>query len=68
VFSGGIGEHAPQIREYICEPLGFLGLALDAEANRSDSTWISATGFKPVLRIAADEEDVIRGLVQDMLG
>ena len=68
VFSGGIGEHAPQIREYICEPLGFLGLALDAEANQSNSTWISAAGFKPVLRIAADEEDVIRGLVQSLLG
>ncbi|MDO8369728.1 MAG: acetate kinase, partial [Candidatus Nitrotoga sp.] len=68
VFSGGIGEHAPQIRECICEPLGFLGLALDAEANQSNSTWISAAGFKPVLRIAADEEDVIRGLVQALLG
>lgn len=69
VFSGGIGEHAPQIREYICEPLGFLGLALDAEANQSNnSTWISAAGFKPVLRIAADEEGVIRGLVQALVG
>jgi len=68
VFSGGIGEHAPQIRERICEPLGFLGLALDAGANQANSTWISAAGFKPVLCIAADEEDVIRGLVDDLLG
>ncbi len=68
VFSGGIGEHAPRIRERICEPLGFLGLALDARANQANSTWISAAGFKPVLCIAADEEDVIRGLVDDLLG
>ncbi len=67
VFSGGIGEHAPQIRECICEPLGFLGLALDVEANQSNSIWINAAGFKPVLRIAADEEGVIRDLAQALL-
>ncbi len=65
VFSGGIGEHAPQIRERICQSLGFLGLILDAEANQANRPWISATGFKPVLRIAADEEAVIRDLVAD---
>ncbi|HUX65148.1 hypothetical protein [Sulfuricella sp.] len=67
VFSGGIGEHAPQIRERICEPLGFLGLALDAEANQANSTWISVAGFKPVLRLAAGEEGVIRDLVVALL-
>lgn len=67
VFSGGIGEHAPQIRARICEPLGFLGLALDAAVNQANSTWISAAGFKPVLRIAADEEAVIRDLVAALL-
>lgn len=66
--AGGIGEHAPQIRERICEPLGFLGLTLDAEANQANTTWISAAGFKPVLRLAADEETVIRDLVVALLG
>jgi acetate kinase len=68
VFSGGIGEHAPQIRERICQPLGFLGFSLDAAANQTNSTLISATGFKPVLRIAADEEAVIRDLVVSLMG
>jgi acetate kinase len=68
VFSGGIGEHAPQIREHICEPLGFLGLILDAKANQANIPWISAAGFKPVLRLAADEEAVIRDLVVAWLG
>ncbi len=63
VFSGGIGEHAPQIRARICEPLAFLGLALDAAANQANADWISAVGSRPVLRLAADEEAVIRDLV-----
>lgn len=68
VFSGGIGEHAPQIRARICEPLAFLGLALDAEANQANATWISTAGSKPVLCVAADEEAVIRDLVAAYLG
>ena len=68
VFSGGIGEHAPQIRARICEPLGFLGFALDAEANRDNRALIHAAGFKPVLRITANEEVVIRDLVDSLVG
>jgi acetate kinase len=63
VFSGGIGEHAPQIRSRICTPLAFLGVALDAAANQANATRISAAGFTPVLRISANEEEVIRDLV-----
>ena len=33
VFTGGVGEHAPRVREECCRRLAFLGLALDAEAN-----------------------------------
>jgi len=33
VFSGGIGEHAPEIRRRICEGLQNLGLELDAARN-----------------------------------
>lgn len=67
VFSGGIGEHAPPIRSRICEPLAFLGLALDPDANRDNRTVINAAGGKPVLRIAANEESVIRALVEALL-
>jgi len=67
VFSGGIGEHAPQIRERICQPLGFLGFSLDAIANQTNSIRISATGYKSVLCIAADEEAVIHDLVTSLM-
>lgn len=37
VFSGGVGEKSPAVRERICSGLEFLGIYLDQEANRSDS-------------------------------
>jgi acetate kinase len=33
VFTGGVGEHAAEIREAAAAGLGFLGVALDARAN-----------------------------------
>ncbi|TRW90656.1 acetate/propionate family kinase [Candidatus Methylobacter oryzae] len=62
VFTGGIGEHAAEIREKICEPLTFLGFALDRAANRSGANIIGLAGHKPVLIIPADEEVMIRDL------
>ena len=33
VFTGGVGEHAAPVRAACCAGLGFLGLAVDPEAN-----------------------------------
>ena len=66
VFSGGIGEHAPQIRAAICAPLAFLGFRLDPGANEAGRTALHAPGSRPVLVIAADEESVIRDLVASL--
>ena len=62
VFTGGIGEHAVEVREKICTPLAFLGFALDQTANQSGSMDIGLAGHKPVLIIPADEEVMIRRL------
>lgn len=35
VFTGGIGENDPYIRERICEGLDFLGIAIDLERNQA---------------------------------
>lgn len=35
VFSGGIGEHAPEIRARICAGMEWCGLRLDREANQA---------------------------------
>ena len=62
VFTAGIGEHSAHIRETICAPLGFLGLALDSEANSKASARIERKGSKPILIIPADEEGMIHRL------
>jgi len=33
VFTGGVGENCPPLRERVCRQLGFLGLELDSEKN-----------------------------------
>ena len=33
-FTGGIGENDPELREYICENLKYMGVKMDKEANK----------------------------------
>jgi acetate kinase len=33
IFTGGIGENAPNIRSQICDRMGALGIALDPDRN-----------------------------------
>lgn len=44
VFTGGIGEHAQQIRERVCEGARWLGIALDPAANMRGGPRISSAG------------------------
>jgi acetate kinase len=60
VFTAGIGEHAPDIRERICARCGWLGLVLDATANRAGLRRISAAASRLcVYVIPTDEEAMI---------
>lgn len=60
LFTGGIGEHQPAIRERIAAGLGWLGLQLDAGANARGAPVISASGSAVECRVVvADEERVI---------
>jgi acetate kinase len=34
VFTGGVGEHAPEVRRRTADGLAFLGVAIDSDANR----------------------------------
>jgi acetate kinase len=35
VFTGGVGEHSPELRATVVDGLGYLGVALDADANEA---------------------------------
>ncbi len=60
VFTGGIGEHAPLVRELACRGLGGLGVVLDAEKNRRGGEGIFSIGRSDVgtrlLVVPTDEE------------
>ncbi len=68
IFSGGIGEHSPEIRASICNPLAFLGFELDNAAKQTSQASIGLPGSKPILVIPADEEGMIRDLCLEYLG
>ena len=60
VFAGGFGEHAPLIRERICDGLGFLGIELNQKRNTKNAPLISRdTGRVTVRVIRTDEELMI---------
>lgn len=60
VFTGGVGEHQPQIRSAVCQHLAWLGVTVDDAANWSNATRIGASGSKIlILVIPTDEEQVI---------
>lgn len=60
VFTAGIGEHQPAVRSGIAAYLGWLGLALDPDANDRNARRIHAnTSRIAALVIPTDEESVI---------
>jgi acetate kinase len=63
IFTAGIGEHAPRVREMICNTLYFLGFKLEDAANQHNATRINQLDSKPILCIPADEEGEIYRLV-----
>ena len=58
VFSAGIGENSPVIRARICEGLGFLGLELDASANKANAPIISREDSKVTVRVMRTDEEL----------
>jgi acetate kinase len=59
VFSGGIGEHAHEIREEICRGLQFLGIELNEARNKNNEAVISADNSKVVVRVIQTNEQLM---------
>jgi acetate kinase len=60
VFTAGVGENSPQVRERVCEGLEGLGIRIDSERNRSSTTGVraidSGEGAVRVLVVPTNEE------------
>ena len=59
VFSGGIGEHAAEIRSRICDSLGFLGIQIDNARNINDEAIISADAARVSVRVIKTKEELM---------
>lgn len=57
VFTGGIGEHAAAVREKICRPLAWTGLAFDAAANAACATRINSPDSRVAVRVIPTNEE-----------
>jgi len=69
VFTGGIGEHAWQVRQEIADHLASAGVRLDPGANTANLPVISSAESAVVVRIIpADEEQVIAHATRTVAG
>jgi acetate kinase len=59
VFSGGIGEHAPDIRARICDGLAFLGVHVDSSLNASNAPIISPPAAPVDVRVIPTDEELM---------
>ena len=69
VFTGGIGEHAAEVRRRVCLQCAWLGIHLNPEANARHDLRISAHNSSvDVLVIPTNEEWMIAHHAQTLLG
>lgn len=59
IFSGGIGEHAAEIRARLCAGLSHLGITLDAQANQAGAAVISAASGRVCVRVMHTDEEAM---------
>jgi acetate kinase len=59
IFTGGIGENAPPVRDRICAGLDFLGVRLDNVRNDAGAPVISADGSDAVVRVIRTDEQLM---------
>lgn len=57
IFTGGIGEHAWQIREGVCSKFEWLGMYLNKELNRTNQSIISESKSKVKIYVIPTNEE-----------
>jgi acetate kinase len=59
VFTGGIGQNAPPVRERISAGLEHLGVYVDRDKNRASQEVISVDGTRCVVRVVPTDEELM---------
>ena len=64
VFTAGIGENSPMLRELVCSDMEYMGIELDTEANklafrRSEPTKISKDSSKVTVYVIPTNEELV---------
>jgi acetate kinase len=59
VFTGGIGEHAAEVRAKICSGLDYLGIRFDIDANLRNAEVISLPASQCAVRVVPTDEDLM---------
>ncbi len=59
VFTAGIGEHVPLVRQRVCEDAAWLGVELDAAANARGGPRISAPGSRVAVHVVPTNEELM---------
>lgn len=65
IFSGGIGEHSPEVRSRICDGLEFLGIELCEIKNMNNEAIISSKASKVIVRVIKTNEEL---MIAEMVG
>ena len=70
VFTGGVGEHAPEVRAAVGARLAYLGVAIDSTANETavaDAVISDADASVATVVVTAREDLEIAGQVRELL-
>ncbi|MEO9146209.1 MAG: acetate/propionate family kinase [Ginsengibacter sp.] len=59
VFSGGIGEHSPEVRSRVCGGLEFLGIEIDEIRNMNNEDIISIEKSRVCVRVIKTNEELM---------
>lgn len=59
VFTGGIGENSPEIRQRICADLAYLGIDVDPARNQRQERAVSLPNGAVVVNVIPSEEEFI---------
>ncbi len=59
IFTGGIGENAPDVRQRICHGLNYMGIQLNARANNKNAPLVSQQNSPVAVRVMNTDEDLM---------